>query len=379
MRFLVIIGSLDVGGCERHLLSVLPRLAKETNHHISVLPILGFGELTSQFRSSGIVLEERHIQVGQRLENFLRRCGWFTNVCRRCFRIFMILKAFFLIRSFDGYKLCYLPHSFVIGGLASLINFDTRIILFRRSRNFYQAENKFVSFFESFLIRFSRYAVGNSEVVCSDLINEGFPEDKVKFIPNGVDWERIPVRTAGQRAQDDRIRVVLVGNIIPYKGYRSLILALMSSEALGHKFEFDIIGEDRGELAALVDLVAVSNANIPIRFLGSISEPQNCLCQYDAGMSVSSEEGSSNALLEMAAAGLCLIATNVGDVKAIILKNMSGIILDDNSVESIRKGLEELANCDLDARGKCARKLVIENRSLDATVNSYIEFLSGLK
>jgi len=137
----------------------------------------------------------------------------------------------------------------------------------------------------------------------------GFPEDKITFIPNGIDttaWER-----SEPPAQVRRF--LFLGRLDPEKG----LFELLSSFAAVRAEHPDVTLTIAGEGDALAALRAAAGpgvsfeGRVPYEELGALFERHDCMVlpSYSEGMPLS--------VLEAAAHRRAMIITDVGDIRAL--------------------------------------------------------------
>ena len=110
-----------------------------------------------------------------------------------------------------------------------------------------------------------------------------------------------------------------------------------------------------------------------ITLMGLRSDVPRLLSAMDLGVMSSHEEGFSNALLEKLAAGLPVVATNVGG-NAEAVEGMPGCILvRANDADDLARGLAEAVGGlgGDDQNRKIRQNLVRERYSVDAMVDAY--------
>lgn len=149
-------------------------------------------------------------------------------------------------------------------------------------------------------------------------LRDGAAWDKTGVVPNGVDRVRFQTDGAG-RNSDERARVGFVGRVVPIKDVITLIRACaMAIERA--VLELWIVGpqdEDPRYAQRCHELVRTLDLEGHIRFLGP--QPMTEIYpQLDAVVLTSISEGQPLAMLEAFAAGLPVVATDVGACRELI-------------------------------------------------------------
>lgn len=359
---LIITRSLDVGGTERHLLEILPRL-NASNFDVHVYPLYTEGSLTSSFAEAGLIKNNTN-KNNNRLSNLIS----------------LALK----IRKLNPIVHCFLPEPYLIGGSIALTQKAKAVLMSRRSRNHYQHQHPIATWYERHLHHHMDALVGNSQRVVQDLLDEGAPAERVRLIYNGINVNRFPSsrdRIEIRRSVRAKLNIsehtllfICVANLFSYKGHADLLEAIAS---LGTSFLSTsillLVGRDAGEYQSLKTQAFSLGISNQICFLGERQDIPDLLAASDIGVLTSHEEGFSNAVLEMMAAGLAVIATNVGGNSEAIFDNKCGNIVQAHQPLDIAAAMHSLLRDPNRRRamGEAARQRIIDKFSLDACSAAY--------
>jgi glycosyltransferase involved in cell wall biosynthesis len=166
-----------------------------------------------------------------------------------------------------------------------------------------------------------RACIANSRIAIKVHTDDGFPAARFTWIPNGIDLERFrgPDRESARRRYgvDDGVPVVLcVANLRPVKNHALLLRASRDVHDRGvpHRLWLFGDGPDRSVLEDLAGSLGIAHA---VEFLGAAADlPERCAAG-DVFALASDFEGMPTAMLEGMAAGLPVVATDVGDVRAL--------------------------------------------------------------
>jgi sugar transferase (PEP-CTERM/EpsH1 system associated) len=153
---------------------------------------------------------------------------------------------------------------------------------------------------------------------------EGFPDDRVRVIRNGIDVARYASADLADPAR--RTRAIHVARLNPVKDQATLLCAIPRILASVPAFTLDIVG-DGPERAALEQLATELRIADRVRFLGFRDDIAARLA--DAGVFVlsSRSEGVSLTLLEAMAAGLPIVATHVGGNPEVVDVDRTGLLV----------------------------------------------------
>jgi glycosyltransferase involved in cell wall biosynthesis len=182
----------------------------------------------------------------------------------------------------------------------------------------------------------------------------GFPEEKLFYLPRGVDVERF---RPGKRPQ--KFRAVFAGALIRRKGIQHVLEAwhrLNLSDA-----ELWLVGFVHEEAKPYLKEFWHDN----IRVVGFVRDPENYLSQGTVHVFPSQWEGSAKVTYEAAACALPQITTReAGDV---VRNGIEGIIVKPGDVNAIAAALEHLHGHPeiVEQMGSAARRRVVENFTWD--------------
>ncbi len=171
----------------------------------------------------------------------------------------------------------------------------------------------------------------------------GFPEEKLFYLPRGVDVERFRPGT-----RPEKFRAVFAGALIKRKGIQ-------------HVLELWLVGFVHDEAKPFLKEFRRDN----IRVVGFVRDLENYLNQGTIHIFPSQWEGSAKVTYEAAACGLPQITTReAGDV---VRNGIEGIIVKPGDVNAIAAALEHLYRHReiVKEMGAAARRRVVENFTWD--------------
>jgi L-malate glycosyltransferase len=241
--------------------------------------------------------------------------------------------------------------------------------------------------------RLSHRVVANCLVVQNQLIREGVSRSKIIQHYNGLDLERLKVR-AGLRREEalaefglpaDRRYLSIVANLRnPVKDHPMFLRAAAHVRDEVPDAAFAIAGE--GELMeSLRELSSRLGIQNDVFFLGRCDNVADLLFASEIGVLSSKAEGFANAILEYMAAGLPVVATDVGGAREAIAQGETGYTVASGDDEKMAARIIELLNDPNRARamGKRGNSIAAEkfscDRHLQNTLELYDELLSPPK
>jgi glycosyltransferase involved in cell wall biosynthesis len=365
---LYVIGSLDVGGTERHLSTIAPRL-KQRGWSPRIYCITRRGRQSKQVEEAGVEV------IGP---------PWEINVdqtpIKKVFRLAAsCLKLFFLLLT-ERPQIAhfFLPLAYIIGAPLALIARTPYLIMSRRSLNLYQRKHPMFRRLEFWLHGRMTTILCNSEAIFEQLINlENCNPDKVRVIYNGLVLQTGSTSTRPseiRRSQQPALVFIIVANLIPYKGHSDLIDAFgIICKSLPSDWTLLCVGRDDGIRAKLETKVSKLGLASHVQFLGERGDVSSLLNEADIAILCSHEEGFSNAILEGMAAGLPIVATDVGGNAEAVVHQQTGLIVPAHDPKALGAAILELALDPAKSKklGIAARKRVEMNFSMDQCLTHY--------
>lgn len=233
---------------------------------------------------------------------------------------------------------------------------------------------------ERFLARRSHVLIAVSEQVRDDLLSLGIGrEDQWRIVPLGLDLGNLlSMEVIRPVAPERPLRVGIVGRLVEIKDHHFF---LKVAEKVAQRFpnaEFVIAGdgEKRSELEE-----AARHLEGQVRFLGWVEDLPNLYRCLDVVVLTSKNEGTPVALIEACAAGLPVVATDVGGVADVVRPGVNGFLVQHGDLETMAKYVAELlASSEMRvAMGEAGRAWVRDRydrkRLIDDIVDLYSELL----
>ena len=214
----------------------------------------------------------------------------------------------------------------------------------------------------------------------------GIPAQRIETLPNGVDLRRFEGSNEAVRKrarsvwhiQDRTFVVGVVGSLTPVKRHDPLIRAVSGILPARPDTRLLIVG-DGPERGALEGLTRVAGIAGRVTFTGWREDVPALLSAMDVYVCCSASEGMNNSLLEALAAGLPVIATNVGDNGAVVRDNVEGFIVEPGSSAALAEALGALARRpDLCHRFAAASRRRAEAYDFDRVVSTYERFYTAV-
>ncbi len=208
--------------------------------------------------------------------------------------------------------------------------------------------------------------------------------EKIHRIYNGIDVRKLqagPVRPPTLRP-----RILSIGRLIEFKGFRDLIAACTELKKRGIQFECEIIGE--GPLRdALQNTIAAAGLDGIVRLLGALCQEEVLRrlvdCDVFALASIVDSKGASDILptviLEAMAAARPVVSTRLAGIPEMVRDGGSGLLVAPGDVAALADALESLLR-DPQLRerfGASGRRNVEERFDVDKTAAQLLELVEA--
>lgn len=376
---LFVIDSFNVGGTEKHLSQILPIL-RSRGLNVAVFTIGKKGHLGAQIEKFGLqVYEPTVFDIVTELPISLQRFLFIPFAFVRLSKL-LLTKDIALLHFF-------LPRAYLIGGLTSLLMRTPIRIMSRRSLNCYQTGRYFTKRLELWLHQFMHAVIGNSNAVVSNLYDEGIEKSKVGLIYNGLDIKAF----SGLRdkyllrldfgVSPETFLVIMVANFFPYKGHRDLVEAFgLIADQMPSGWALWLVGRDQGCVSDVLSYADKLGIAENVKCLGQIDNVANYLLSADVGVLCSHEEGFSNSVLEYMAAGLPVVASDVGGNKEAVVHGVTGFVVPPRDSQRLGEKILLLAKQKKLRKqmGKAGQAYVKKTFTLDRCVSDYEKLYNGL-
>jgi len=211
----------------------------------------------------------------------------------------------------------------------------------------------------------------------SNLIgNCGFPAKKVISIPTGVHAEyfhvkRNPEAKLRYGLDKDAIVITNVGIFRKVKGHEVMLksVAKVMNQLPKAKFLLAGDGPDKKELEEMANKMGIGKH---VLFPGFIDNIPEIYSFTDIAILSSWSEGLPQSLLQAMAAGVPVIATNVGGVPEVVVHEESGILIEAGDHTALAEGIIRIINHpDLAVRMAVrAKAIVLQGHSMNSMLDS---------
>jgi glycosyltransferase involved in cell wall biosynthesis len=329
-RVLHLFVTLPVGGAENLLLSILRKL--DSDRFESVVCCIGErGEIGDRVAALGFPLLELHLMDKSGRDR--RVVPALVDLIRR--------EKIDLVHS-------HLYHANFYGRLAAR---KAGIPAVASIHNTYTKHKRHRQFINWYLARHTAAIIAGSEEIKQDVMSrDHVPESLVEVIPNSVDVSRSAstLTKAQARARlglaEHDLVLGTIGRLEEQKGHRYLIEALALLRQRGVIARLLLVGEGR-ERYALEALITSLGLEQQVLLLGTRDDLGDLFRAMDVFVMPSLWEGLSLAMLSAMAAGLPVVATNVGGVFQVFCNDEFGYAIPVGNANALADRIAEcLAN-----------------------------------
>ncbi len=364
-RILFLIRSLGRGGAERQLVALATGL-RRAGWDVAVACFYGGGAFQRDLRQADVAV----IDLGKRgrwdTAGFLRRL-WRT------------------LREHDP----DLVHGYLtVGNLLSLLarfaSRHTRIAWGVRSsyidRDRYDWLSRLTFRLSCRLARFADLIVFNSEAGAAHHAALGYPRERIRVVPNGIDTQRFRFDAAGRarlrkawNIPDHAVLVGLVGRLDAMKDHPVFLEAAAMLAARDPRWRFVCVGGGGG--SAYAGTLAARAAELGLHDRLVWAGPQDDMpavySALDIAASTSYGEGFPNTVAEAMACGRPCVVTDVGDSARIV--GACGAVVEPRNPAAFAEGVERTLHAVENTDGRLhamARARIVENFALESLLRN---------
>jgi L-malate glycosyltransferase len=227
----------------------------------------------------------------------------------------------------------------------------------------------------------STQIIVNCDAIRNDLVaKDSFKPDNIQVIYNGIDADHF-LQVPGDRSRvipgarkKEKLIAVVANMHMLIKGHSDLVEAARAVRSVDRRAKFILIGDGR-QRSSVEQLVRETGLQDHFTFLGHRTDVPQLLSCCDMGVLASTTEGLPNAVLEYLAAGLPVVATNVGGIPEIIENEVSGLLVPPHTPSALAAAILRLLSDDLLAQrlARAGRERVLNKFSFAQVVASLKE------
>ncbi|GAB3219729.1 glycosyltransferase [Algoriphagus aestuariicola] len=223
------------------------------------------------------------------------------------------------------------------------------------------------------LYKFPSHILGNAFPVGKYLSEvNGVPSDKLKIIPNPVDFSSIKDI---ERSESSEFHILTVSRLKAVKNIEGVLRVIACLKKDGKAVRFTVVGEG-DHFPVLRNLVNELDLKEQVDFKGYLPKPFSVIECADIFVLNSFTEGFSNALAEAMAAGIPSLAADVGAARDLITESETGWLVSAGDDDGLYGKLNFIMSLEKSRRenvGKTGRISIREKFSLERHMDQLME------
>lgn len=220
------------------------------------------------------------------------------------------------------------------------------------------------------------YLIGNTRGICDYLIDEGWPRNRTRYLPNFVDGSPAPpIPRAELNTPEDATLLLALGRLHPNKAFDVLLEAMTRLPNAWLWLAGD--GPLRNQLEAQAARIGIANR---VRFLGWRIDIPALFASCDIFVCPSRHEPLGNVVIEAWAQRRPLVAANAQGPSGLVADGRTGLLVPVDDADALARAIEKLAT-----EPDLTEALVSEGRlayEADFTetivVSRYVEFFESV-
>ena len=214
-------------------------------------------------------------------------------------------------------------------------------------------ENEDISLFKDYNI------IALSDAIKERLINrDGFQQEKVCVIPNGIDLKHFPF-TDNLEDNDDSNNLPVIGTygtLVESKGQRDFLQAIAILKEKGIDAEFLIMGHgpDKPKLREMAEDLGIARR---LTFSSSTIIDTKNINSIDIFVEPTRQEGFGMSVLQAMASGIPVVACGVGGIYSLIEDRKNGLLIPAGDADAMCEAI-----CTLLKDKKLSKELILKAR-----------------
>lgn len=229
-----------------------------------------------------------------------------------------------------------------------------------------------------------QYFVTVSQATAELYFHNGYDQRRFTIIPNAIDTAVIPAKKQPARLAAP-VRFIFVGSVSPAKGITTLLKAAGYLGEDGQTgFQLDMYGDDTSPLAQeIIRQVRQSDLAQRVAFKGRIERGKllRRYRDYDVALVPSlAAESFSLVAAEAMAAGVPVIASNIGGIPEVVVDGQTGFLVSPGSEQALAKQMQAFLNPETDYARLSAAALrhARQNFSLPVYLDRFENYLTDV-
>lgn len=193
---------------------------------------------------------------------------------------------------------------------------------------------------------------------------------------SGVNIDAFPYT---EKKESNEVNFLFIGRLMKEKGLDELLYCIDSILSKYDFVKFIIIGSYEEDYTSEIESLAIKYNNF--EYKGYQEDVHQFITECDALINPSHHEGLSNVILESAAMGRPVIASNIPGCKEAVINNETGLLFEVSNKEALVSTIEKFLDTSPNERttmGLKARKFVEREFKRSEVVNKYIGVIKDI-
>ena len=215
-----------------------------------------------------------------------------------------------------------------------------------------------------------------SQQTRSKLLEAGFDEKQIRFIPNGVSTGLKPA----EKLDSDRVVIGYCGRLRHVKGVHVLIDAISLLKQNNPELDFEVrIAGDGDTMDELQQQVSILDLVDTVVFLGAVSDTDAFYSALDVYVQPSFAEGLPNSVIEAMNAAMPVIASDIGGNQDLVVETETGYLFKSGDAAELSEKLGSLIMKPMQRRvmGQAGRIRIEEHFDIARVVDQLVDVYRG--
>lgn len=241
------------------------------------------------------------------------------------------------------------------------------------------------------VMAWSKRVIVLSNVIARHMIDDfGAPHERIKLVPRSVDLEKFKYVNPKTKRKDAEFNVGIIGRLSPIKGHLHFIRAMAKVARVAPNLKIWIVGDTHSSRQAYKEQIQILVKRLGLwdstQFLGTQRDIPEILSHLDLlVLSTVTHEAFGRVIIEAQAAGVPVVATEVGGVVDVVENNKTGLLVPPADPNQMAEAaIKIFKDQELAFRlAESAYKKVVEEYNVELmvknTLNVYKEALGNFK
>lgn len=354
MKILHIISSLRIGGVEKFITELVPRL-KQAGHEVDILVFDGTRTYLTE------TLERKQIKIHVLHRHSILLCPYTIWQLRN------VISRYDIVHTHNTYG------QFLVPIAKWLAKSDCLLVTTEHSRDNQRCHKRSMRKFYRMMYNAYKQVVATTRKEAEKLKNDFGDGLNIEVIYNGIDLSPYSVTIPRHIKYGDDVVVTMIGSFSKQKDQDTLIQAIWF---MPERYNLWLVGdgERRKQLEELVDNYGISERTL---FWGERNDIDRILSQSDIIVMSSHWEGLSLACIESMASGRPVVASNVDGLREMV--EDAGLLFEHYDSRELSQTISDLAT-EPDYYNYIAESCVLRAKEYDIenTTSQYLDLYKNI-